>query len=977
MQTYRIEKNAELVYRLKGLGMGGAVLHVGAHPDDEDIGLLAYLTCKFGVRAVYWSATRGEGGQNRIGPYKDEALGVYRTWESQDARDGDGGECLFGPFFDFGYSKNGKEALVKWGKEALVREIVRAIRTVQPHVVISRWSGAPTDLHGHHQAVGLAAMEAFEAAGDADRFPELQDQGLAPWQPLKYYVSADNSGDDLTCGGAGNLSGCLNQELEKQGLLRINTGEFDPVSGRTYQERAWMAYNRHRTQAMGLAPAPGDFYYYFRLVKSLLSAPSSESSFFDGMDPSLPGIAEYPGQGSPMLRRRLSAVKAAVDEALSQFRMDRPSGAADALMGAISLLRETHGNLPDCGLSEYSQMAAASYLGRKIDAFEEVAARCLGFKIEGLCDQGRIIPGQAFQVSTHLWNHMDIPLEEARFSLEAPDGWRVQVMEKTSPGDGTGQGAVFQNGPLSETFDVIVSGSADLSCPYWLREARRAYAYVWGDDEMKGRPFGTPPISAVCRVALGGHEIRLRSPVVCREAFPGGFRELPPAVIPPIALQPKTDRIFLQAGGERQLLELQVIIRNNSSQALEGRVELIAPSGWVVSPNATTVTLDAPGETKTVRHEARIPADQPAGHYTLAYHICCGDRDYGVAVTPIRQGAPGLGGLTDSANCIREEFILTPAQVDVHIIDAIFVQGLKYAYIQGADEEVRDVLSSFDIEFHLVTDEEMGSLDLASFDGIITGPNAYLVRGELRKYAGRFLEYVHGGGTLIVQYQGYGYEGRDFTPYPFRYSQPHDRVTHEDAPVTMLEPDHFLFRLPNAIQPEDFDGWVRDRGLYFFGEWDKRYRTLLSCADPGETPHEGGMVECYYGQGTFLYTGYSFFRQLAAGVSGALRLCANILALPEARILERIDFLKKISLFSRLTDDQLDAVARIMTEQWIEDGGFICREGDLGDELYVVYRGEVKVLKGSGGREKCLAVTRRGDCLGEIAVLGDVPRTAS
>ena len=135
-----------------------------------------------------------------------------------------------------------------------------------------------------------------------------------------------------------------------------------------------------------------------------------------------------------------------------------------------------------------------------------------------------------------------------------------------------------------------------------------------------------------------------------------------------------------------------------------------------------------------------------------------------------------------------------------------------------------------------------------------------------------------------------------------------------------------------------------ERGLYFFGEFDERYHPLLASADPGEEPQRGGLLECQYGRGTFIYTGYSFFRQLPAGVPGAFRLFANLLALPEARILERIAFLQKIDLFSALTEAQLDAVARIMVERWVEAGAYLCRQGDLGDELFVVYRGEVEVV---------------------------------
>jgi LmbE family N-acetylglucosaminyl deacetylase len=224
------QRNTDLIYRLRGLGMAGAVLHIGAHPDDESVGLMAYMARKYGVRIVYWSATRGEGGQNRIGPYQGDALGVYRTWESLAARGVDGGEALFGPFYDFGFSKSGAEALAKWGRTDVVREIVRAIRLVQPHVVVACWTGGPSDGHGHHMGIGEATLEALEAAGDPDRFPELWAQGLPVWQPLKVYHSTVGDwqpGEEVAFGK-------IRPEFERDGVVRINTGEFDPIAGRTY-----------------------------------------------------------------------------------------------------------------------------------------------------------------------------------------------------------------------------------------------------------------------------------------------------------------------------------------------------------------------------------------------------------------------------------------------------------------------------------------------------------------------------------------------------------------------------------------------------------------------------------------------------------------------------------------------------------------------------------------------------------------------
>jgi LmbE family N-acetylglucosaminyl deacetylase len=977
MKTYETEINAQLVYRLKGLGRSGAVLHIGAHPDDEDIGLLAYLSSKFCVRAVYWSATRGEGGQNRIGPYREEALGIYRTWESQAARAVDRSECLFGPFYDFGYSKNADGALAKWGGALLVREIVRAIRMVQPQIIVARWIGNPGDFHGHHQAVGQACLQAFDVAGDRSKFPELRDQGLPAWQPLKFYHSLDNSGGDLTAGGAVNTFGRLNLSLERDGVVRVNTGEFDPLSGRTYQERAWLAYNKHQTQAMGLAPAPGDFYYYFSLHKSLVPVPDREESLYDGLDYSLTGLADHPGGDSNFLRQHLGEFQLLIRRAMEDFRADDPLQASNSLVAALGLLRQTRAGLARENLLGDNVWALDLYLARKYADLEEVLASCLGLELECLSECARIIPGQRFRVKASLWNHRGSFLKKARFSVDVPGGWEVRPLGTHENDESHCQPALAPSVSLQD-FEITAPESADLTCSYWLPRSPEAYVYNWPEGEPCGRPFGPPFVSVSCEIDLGRENITLHQGVVHRDAFPGGFREMPIAVIPPISLHPKTDNEFLKCQEHDQHLELRVIARNNSNQSVEGHLELVVSPSWQVSPGRTALALTGPGETRNLRFSVTIPATVKPGRYSLQYQIRCGQRTYKVVVTPVRLGAPGLPSLADASNCIKEEFILSPAQVVVHLLDVQFVPNQAYAYVRGVQEDLPKSLRPFGIDFHFLKDEEMGHVDLGRFAAIVIGPNAYLIREELRKYAARFLEYVRNGGILIVQYQGYRYQNTGYAPYPFFYSMPHDRVTNEDAPVRILDSDHVLFRLPNTIGPEEFDGWVRERGLYFWGQFDERYQPLLACADPGEEPLTGGLLECQYGRGTFIYTGYSFFRQLPAGVPGAYRLFANLLALPEARILERIAFLRKIDLFSALTESQLDALARIMAERWVEADSYICRQGDLGDELYVVYRGEVEVLREhNNGQAQMIFLAREGVSLGEMAILGNIPRTAS
>jgi hypothetical protein len=841
---------------------------------------------------------------------------------------------------------------------------------VQPQIIISRWKGISDDFHGHHQAVGKATYEAFEAAGDSDRFPEFEEQGLFPWQPSKFYHSENNSGGDLKAGGAVNIFGRINPDFERSGILRLNTGEFDSIAGCTYQEQAWLAYNKNQTQSMGLAPEPGDFFYYFSLYKSLVSVPDRETEMFDGLDPSLTGLADYPANGSSSLRKELERIKDRVHQATQEFRADNPISASKPLLESLSMLHEIRSGLEKEQLNGTAQKAIDLYLDRKIKDFEKVTAQCLGLRLECLTDTGRITPGQQIRLSSKLWNHRNIKIDKVIFNIGAPSDWKIQTVEN-DPSDELIDG-------LTTVHDVDSSKTASLSSPYWLEKPHDLYHYKWPGGEPAGRPFGSPFVYAECEVILGKENILLREPAVLREKFSGGYRELPLAVIPPISLHPKELKEFMRISSAEQQLELQVTARSNvESKVVKGNLKLEVSADWRIDPESIDLSFEKYGDAVSASFKVNIPKNTLAGQYELQYMIRVDNRYYDVILYPVRMGAPGLPGQPDATNCIREEFITVPAAVKAYIFDLELVQKQKYAYVKGAEEEILKTLSHLNLNFHLITDEEMGYIDLGQFDAVVIGPNAYLVRDELRKNSARFLKYVKRGGTLAVQYQGYAFEGKGYTPYPFKFNQPHDRVTDENAPVKILKPNVSIFNFPNNITEDDFNGWFKDRGLYFFNQWDKRYEPLLACNDPGEDLKKGGLLVAGYGRGTYLYTGYSFFNQLPAGVPGAFRLFANILALPEARILERIEFLKNISLFSILTNEHLDSVARIIFEQWAENGEYICRQGEEGNELYIIKKGEVEVLQKSNGKEHVIFTAKEGACLGELAILGNITRTAS
>lgn len=227
---------------------------------------------------------------------------------------------------------------------------------------------------------------------------------------------------------------------------------------------------------------------------------------------------------------------------------------------------------------------------------------------------------------------------------------------------------------------------------------------------------------------------------------------------------------------------------------------------------------------------------------------------------------------------MAETFVTRPSAVYMHVIDATFAPGRRYGYVPGLAEEIVPALGRFGLDVTMLPGDTLPFADLSAYDTIVVGPNAYNIP-SVRASAARLLDYIHGGRTLVVQHQAYGYDEPGLAPYPFAYNQPHDRVTLPSVPVEPVVPDHRVLNSPNEIGPRDWDGWVHDRGIYFFGTWDERYTPILSAYDPGETPRLGGLMVASYGAGTYVYSGYSFARQIPAGVPGAVRLFANLLAL--------------------------------------------------------------------------------------------------
>jgi len=409
-------------------------------------------------------------------------------------------------------------------------------------------------------------------------------------------------------------------------------------------------------------------------------------------------------------------------------------------------------------------------------------------------------------------------------------------------------------------FRGTVPPEQDYSQPYWLREPPDHDVYQVKDQRLIGLA-DTPPVAGVrWRLEVAGAGIELARPVDYRYAERSeGERTRPLAIVPAVAVNPAESVAVFPDSAPRAV---HVALEANIAKAA-GTVRMVAPAGWKVTPRDAPIQIDEAGEER----EAVFQVTPPAGESVADLRA--------VANVNGRDIPDGMQAI--SYPHIPVEILFPPARVKL-VRANIHVSVRKIGYIMGAGDEMPDALRQMGLEVTLLSSSDLAESDLSRFEAIVAGVRAYNVRADLRANHARLMEYVKRGGTYIVQYNT-GDATLQAGPYPFT-APPGSayRITVEDAPVSFPHPDSPLLQTPNHIDARDFEGWVQERGLYFATAWDKRYETVFSSHDPDEPPLEGGELWTRYGKGVYIFTAYSWFRQLPAGVPGAWRLFANMLS---------------------------------------------------------------------------------------------------
>ncbi|WP_041855817.1 PIG-L family deacetylase [Candidatus Korobacter versatilis] len=856
---------------LKRLKTTARLMHTTAHPDDEDGGMLTLESRGKGYDVTLMTLTHGEGGQNKTGSNLFDELGVLRVLELLESDKYYGVHQRFSMAADFGFSKSPQESLEKWkdgGKPGYIplRDMVRVIRTFRPDVIAQRFQGSERDGHGHHQASGIITKEAFRAAADPKQFPELN---LPPWQAKKLYMDNVRDGEEYT--------------------VAFDTGAEDPALGMSYVQFAMKGLKHQLSQGAGAWNVdPGPHITRYKLIDSELPQPKAgehEKDFFDGIDTSLPALADRLGADEnrvPWLKPGLEEVAKLIDQASEAEKKDMESAAAplSAAAQSLSALRTRIENSP---LDDASRRDLLSRVDEKRQQVRKAEALALGLKVKvttlaEMAGKPSVTRGTRVPVDVAIENGGSQALQFQLADVEDPAAAKRAVKSL----------AIAAHGHSSVVAENVAR--EPLTKPGFHRDNPEVDSFYESSDADPTIPFSAGPPTVWVSYRAEGSKAAIDGsqevPVETAIHQPDGTTRLRPLAIAPkfsVLIEPSTQTVPTTAKDARKI---DVHVRSIAGGPAKGTLKLLVPYAWRATPLQQAIDFSKYGEEKTVsfqvtpgelsEHKAKIEAvfESEGKRYTEGY-------------------------TTVEREDLGTYYYYQPSVQKISEVKVATQPGLKVGYIMGAGDDIPTALQQIGVDVATITPEELASGDLSKYGTIVVGIRAYDTRDDVKQHNDRLLEFVKNGGTLIVQYNAGVADFNavklppqtgpvppkmdpnspipgKYVPYPAELSR--DRVSVEDAKITVLEPQNAIFHSPNEIKPTDFDGWVQERGLYFMDRWSPEYHALLECHDPNEPERKGGLLEAKYGKGTYIYTGYAFFRQLPVGVPGAVRLFVNLLS---------------------------------------------------------------------------------------------------
>jgi LmbE family N-acetylglucosaminyl deacetylase len=827
-QTPPSWSSADILLGLRKLNVLGSVLYVAAHPDDENTRLLTFFAKDKHYRTGYLSITRGDGGQNLIGNELGIELGLIRTQELLAARRLDGAEQFFTRAYDFGFSKSTDEALRIWDKEKILSDVVWVIRKFQPDIVITRFPQDSRAGHGHHSASAVLAVEAFTVAADPTRFPE-QLKYVKPWQAKRVLWNAGFGGGNTT------------------EQFRMEVGGFNPLLGKSNGEIASESRSQHKSQGFGMARQRGASTEAFALWKGDLP----KEDLLEGVTTNWKRVgAEHVAQQ--------------VENIIANFSMIAPGNSVKSL---VALYRSVNA-LPQGYWKE-----------QKLREIVQLIEACSGLYAEATSNEPMAVQTGSVNISFFLNNRNGNAITLKRVMMEGFDSTINRPLEYN------------RNYVISRSF--YIPDTLKITQPYWLANQMETGSFNVSDQLLIGTPDVQPAFIARYLLNIEGEDFEITKPVRYKYTDPvKGELYQPLVIVPPVLIKPGNN-LMLAYNSLPQQVHVTIQALKHSGRPV---VNLTAPAGWqvtrqddavkdslmkgmtadllfTVKPVVTKTRTDSKASSvSTIDNKGKaVMLEKQQETQRLIASVTAGSETYSSSLRSINH------------DHIPDINYFRAANINIVNLDLKTV-GKKIGYIEGAGDYVGTALQQMGYDVKILSDLDLANENLSQFDAIVTGVRAYNTRESLSSHYSRLMKYIEAGGNLIVQYNTSNQLGplrAKIGPYPFNISR--TRVTDEGASVRIVKPDHPALNYPNKITAGDFENWVQERSQYHAQNWDKRYETLFAMHDPGEQEDEGSLIIAKYGKGSFVYTGLVFYRELPAGVPGAYRLLANLIALNKKR----------------------------------------------------------------------------------------------
>lgn len=826
-QSSRAVTSSEILLQLKKLNTFGSVLYIAAHPDDENTRLIAYLANEKYLRTGYLSLTRGDGGQNLIGSEQGVELGVIRTQELLAARRVDGGEQFFTRAYDFGYSKTVEETLHKWNKDSILSDVVWVIRNFKPDIIITRFATDGSGGHGHHTASALLAEEAFEAAGDSSRFTE-QLKFTSVWKPKRLFWNVSTR--------------FQNPNADMSAYIKLDVGGYNPLLGKSYGEIAAESRSMHKSQGFGSAKQRGENFEYFKPIKG---DTANLNSIFDRIDFTWNRV-----KNGKKLADQLNKI-------IQQFNVSHPEKSGKALLHYYQNLQILN--------QQYD--GALSY---SLGLANQIIKNIYGIHIEYTADTFQVSANDSIQTTLNFISRLYSNATLNTFTDAGLFAGNSALNNKLI------QKQAATNIPITIVNKAKLSEHILVSQPIHLMHGIKNNIFEIPDVQLRSLPETSPQHTATIQLQIENTKLNWNVNTNYKWTDPEkGELKRPVIVTPPVLINPLNKLIVCTNNSANELRVVLKACKDN----LKGTLLIEVPNGWQIQLKQK-VTDKNYVQTNVLKQEFMFTKSGEEKEVVFFVSATDAAKDTVITLQATVSGVSYNYSMKEiKYDHIVPQTIFYPANVNL-INLKVNKKSKRIGYIPGAGDEVPLALTQLGYDVVILNNEKLNGEDISAYDAILTGVRAFNTNPSLMVHKDKLMRYVQQGGNLIVQYNTNSWAGPlsgNIGPYNFKITR--NRITNEEAKVNFVLPNHPVLNTPNRITAKDFEGWVQERSIYQAGEWDDKYETPISMADPNEKEDKGALLIAKHGKGYFAYTGIVFFRELPAGVSGAYRLLVNLIEL--------------------------------------------------------------------------------------------------